>query len=83
MIEFYALAAVALLIAGAVTGFMALVCLGIHSEERRGTMTVDPPDCIARGARVANGMHSRLPGVMYEYEPAYYRHRQPPADPDY
>jgi hypothetical protein len=81
MIEFYALAAVALLIAGAVVGFVALVCVGIHREERHGTMTVDAPDRVASGARVANGMHARLPGVMYEA--AYFRHRQPPIDREY
>lgn len=62
----YLIAAVTVFAAGAGAGFLALVALGIHREERRYTMTLDAPDTLTRGARVANGLHSRRPGVLYE-----------------
>lgn len=62
MIEFYLISAVVLFAAGAVAGFVALVSLGIHREERLYSMTMDAPGRIARGARVANGLHSSMAG---------------------
>jgi hypothetical protein len=66
MIEVYALAAVALLAAGAVIGFVALVSLGIHREETARSVTTPTSDRVARGARAATGMYARLPGVLQE-----------------
>lgn len=60
MMEAYALAAVALLAAGAVAGFLALVSLGIH---RDGNIKNPASDPIARGARTANGVSVRISGV--------------------
>jgi hypothetical protein len=74
MIEFYMVCAAVLFTAGAGAGFLALVALGIRREERDYSMTISTPSKIARGARVANGMHARQPGVLYE--PTYYKHRQ-------
>ncbi len=73
----YVIIAAVLFAAGAGTGFLAVIVLAIHREERHNTMTLDAPDTITRGARAATGMHARRPGVLYE--PAYYyHHRQPP-----
>ena len=55
MIEVYMLTAVALVIAGAALGFLAMVALGIHREEVACSMTVPTSDRIARGTRAANG----------------------------
>jgi hypothetical protein len=59
-------AAVALIAAGVVAGFLVLVALGIHREESARSMTVPTADRVALGARVANGMHARYPGVLEE-----------------
>lgn len=75
MMEFYAVCAVVVFATGAGAGFLALVALGIRREERRYSMTIEAPGKIARGARVANGVHARLPGVLYEA--AAYKHSQP------
>jgi hypothetical protein len=66
MIEVYALAAVALLAAGAVVGFLVVVALGIHREEAALSMTTTTSDRVARGARVANGLSARSPGILQE-----------------
>lgn len=66
MIEAYALTAVALVIAGAVLGFLAMVALGIHREEVAHSMTVPTSDRIAHGTRAANGVYVRTPGVIQE-----------------
>jgi hypothetical protein len=66
MIEVYALTAVALVIGGAVLGFIAMVALGIHREEAARSMTVPTSDRIARGTRTANGIYARTPGVIQE-----------------
>jgi hypothetical protein len=66
MIEVYMLTAVALVIAGAVLGFLAMVALGIHREEAAGSITVPTSDRIARGTRAANGVYARIPGVTQE-----------------
>jgi hypothetical protein len=59
MIEGYTLAAVALLAAGAVVGFLAVVRLGIHREGRRGAFPADTEDPIARGVRRVTGLGAR------------------------
>jgi hypothetical protein len=64
MIIAYALIAFALLAAGAVVGFIAVVSLGIRREEAAGTLTVSAPGRAARGARSATRAYARLPGVM-------------------
>jgi hypothetical protein len=66
MIEAYALTAVALVTAGAAIGFLALVSWGIHREERGRTMTIFTADKIARGARSANHLYVRQPGVIQQ-----------------
>ena len=66
MIEVYVLAAVALLAAGAAAGFVVVVSLGIRREEAVRSMTIPTSDQVARGARVANGLYVRRPGVIQE-----------------
>jgi hypothetical protein len=66
MIKAYVLTAAALVAAGAVTGFLALVSLGIRREEEARTMTLPTADRIARGARVANRLYVRGPGVIHQ-----------------
>jgi hypothetical protein len=81
MIGFCLGLALVMFIAGAVVGFLTVVVLGIHAEERRRRypMPADPPGVISRGARVVNGLHV-IPRPSYEA--ARYRHRLPPPDPD-
>ena len=71
MIGTYVFAA-ALVIAGAVIGVLAVVTLGIHREERAGTLTRDITDRAARGARRVNGAYTR--GFALAREPGHYRH---------
>ena len=66
MITVYLIIAAALIIAGAVAGFMVVVSWGIHREESAYSMTIHPPTRAAAGARVANGVHARFPGVIQE-----------------
>ena len=66
MIEVYALSAVALLIAGIVLGFLAMVALAIHREETARSMTVPTSDRLARVTRTAHGVYARIPGVVQE-----------------
>jgi hypothetical protein len=66
MIEVYALVALALVIAGAVLGCLAVMALGIHREERHRSMTVPTSDRVARGTRKVNGVYARVPGVIQE-----------------
>ena len=63
MMEAYALAAVALLAAGAVAGFLALVSLGIRRDR---DIRNPASDRITRGARVANGVSVRISGVTHD-----------------
>jgi hypothetical protein len=60
MMEAYALAAVALLAAGAVVGFLALLALGIRRDR---VMTEPASGRLTRGARAANGVTVRLYGT--------------------
>jgi hypothetical protein len=68
-------AVVALFGLGAVAGFVLVVSLGIRREERNRTMTLRTEDKIARGARVANGVHARRPALIHEA--VAYRHDLP------
>ena len=71
MITLFVLLAVVLIAAGTGAGFLVVVSLGIHREEAAYSMTVPTQDRITRGARVANGVHARFPGVIQEAR--YYR----------
>jgi hypothetical protein len=55
----YLAAAGALVIAGIVTGVFIVVCLGIHREERRSSLTKASDNRIDRGVRRLNGAGSR------------------------
>jgi hypothetical protein len=59
----YVSAAAALVIAGAVIGVLAVVALGIHREERAGSLTRDITDRTARGVRRVNGAYTRGLGL--------------------
>jgi len=61
VIEAYALVAVALLAAGAVVGFLAVVALGSRREEAAHSLTIPAADRDALGARVATRAYARLP----------------------
>ena len=55
----YLTAAAALVIAGIVTGVLIVICLGIHREERRGSLTKESDSRMDRGVRRLNGAGSR------------------------
>ena len=55
----YLTAAAALVIAGIVTGVLTVICLGIHREERRGSLTKQADSRMDRGVRRLNGAGSR------------------------
>ena len=59
MIEVYALVSVALLAAGAVVGFLTLICVEIHREEAAHKRKKSMSDRLANGARTVNGFHKR------------------------
>lgn len=60
--EAYALVAVALLAAGAVAGFLAVIALGSRREEAAYSLTIPAADRAALGARgVATRAYARLP----------------------
>lgn len=63
MIEVYALVALALVIAGAVVGFLVMMAVGIHREERNRSVTVPTSDRVARWIRKLTGFYARIPGV--------------------
>jgi hypothetical protein len=67
----YVFAAAALVIAGAVIGVLAVVTLGIHREERAGSLTRDITDRATRGARRVNGAYTR--GFALAPEPRHFR----------
>ena len=70
-------AAAALVTAGAALGVLTVVTLGIHREERAGSLTRDITDRAARGARRVNGAYTRSAALARE--PDYYRHGTRPA----
>ncbi len=55
----YLAAAAALVIAGVVFGVLIVISLGIHREERRGSLTKESDSRMARGVRRLNGASSR------------------------
>ena len=55
----YLTAAAALVIAGIVTGVLIVICLGIHREEHRGSLTKESDSRMDRGVRRLNGAGSR------------------------
>jgi hypothetical protein len=55
----YLTAAAALVIAGIVVGVLIVICLGIHREERRGSLTRQSDNPMDRGVRRLNGAGSR------------------------
>jgi hypothetical protein len=55
----YLAVAAALVIAGIVTGVLIVICLGIHREERRGSLTKQSDSRMDRGVRRLNGAGSR------------------------
>ncbi len=55
----YLTAAAALVIAGIVIGVLIVICLGIHREERRGSLTRQSDNRMDRGVRRLNGAGSR------------------------
>jgi hypothetical protein len=55
----YLTAAAALVIAGIVIGVLIVICLGIHHEERRGSLTKESDSRMDRGVRRLNGAGSR------------------------
>ena len=55
----YLTAAAALVIAGVVIGVLIVICLGIHREERRGSLTKQSDSRMDRGVRRLNGAGSR------------------------
>jgi hypothetical protein len=55
----YLTAAAALVIAGIVVGILIVICLGIHREERRGSLTKESDSRMDRGVRRLNGAGSR------------------------
>jgi len=72
MIGAYAIVALALFLMGVLGGFIAVISVASHRDR---DFTTGAPGRIARGARTANGVHTRF------YEPVYYRHDLPlPAD---
>jgi hypothetical protein len=66
MIGFLLIAAVALIAAGTVVGFLFVLALGIHREERDYSFTVRSPSRLASGVRAATGAYARRPGVSAE-----------------
>ena len=59
MIGTYLAAAAALVIGGIVVGVLIVICLGIHREERRGSLTKGSDSRMDRGVRRLNGAGSR------------------------
>jgi len=55
----YLTAAAALVIAGIVIGVLIVICLGIHREEHRGSLTRQSDNRMDRGVRRLNGAGSR------------------------
>jgi hypothetical protein len=71
MIGMYAILAVALILAGAALGIVALVTLGIRNEERTSrrdkavSLLAGSPGRAASSARFANGVYTRSLWTVY------------------
>jgi hypothetical protein len=61
MIAMYVSAATALVLAGAATGILMMVCLGIKRDDRPGGFPADANDRTARAARKMTGAGARRP----------------------
>jgi hypothetical protein len=68
MILLIVLAAV-LIAAGIAAGGLLTVVVGIHREERAGSLTGRSPGLTASGARAINGVCVRRPGILQSYRP--------------
>jgi hypothetical protein len=66
MIELYVFAGIALIIGGALVGTLTVLAAGIRREEKAYTFTIGSPSRSASGARAANGLYVRLPGVTQQ-----------------
>ncbi|HET6187466.1 MAG TPA: hypothetical protein VFE59_10745 [Trebonia sp.] len=64
MILFFVLAVV-LVAAGIAVGGLLIVVVGIHREERAGSLTGQSPGLAASGARAINGVYVRRPTAPY------------------
>jgi hypothetical protein len=62
----YIFAVIALGVAGAVTGILAVVSLGIRREDRRGGFPARPRGWLARSARRATGAGIRTPELAVQ-----------------
>jgi hypothetical protein len=71
MIGIYAILAIALIVAGAALGVVALVTIGIRNEERASrhdralSLLAGSPSRAASGARFANGVYTRSSWTVY------------------
>jgi hypothetical protein len=61
MIAMYVFAATALVLAGAATGIVVMVCLGIKRDDRPGGFPAAANDRAARAARKLTGAGTRRP----------------------
>ncbi len=59
MTSMIALAAIALFVAGMITGITALVSVAIRREDKRLTLTGAATDPVTRAGRLMNGAHVR------------------------
>lgn len=66
MIDLYLGLAAALVVAGAVVGALAVVCLGIRREDHDLSLTTDISGRVIRGARRLNGVYTRIPAQARE-----------------
>lgn len=71
----YLIVAVALVLFGAVLGFVAVVSVG-SLRAKDPDLTAPPPNRLARGARAASGMHAIRHAEPFR-EAAAYRHDLP------
>ena len=76
MIDIYLIIAVGLVLAGALLGALAILCIGIHREERAGTLTSSTDDRAAQSTRRVVGLYVRAPAAR----PADPRHPSGPAN---
>jgi hypothetical protein len=61
MIEIYLLTAAALVTFGVAIGVVVIISLGIHREERNGSLMNHTTDRVLRGARRATGLYAHVP----------------------
>jgi hypothetical protein len=61
MIGIYLLTAASLVAVGVAIGVVAIISLGIHREEREGSLMNHTTDRVLRGARRATGVYAHVP----------------------